>query len=366
MIERKKVIIGLSGGVDSATCVDLLKEAGYDPIGLTLKMLPDAVESICSSTAGFRVCCSKEAVMEAKLCAVKLGVAHYVIDCSRDFECKIIDYFTDSYRTARTPNPCVFCNKYIKFYYLIKYAAMMGIDYVSSGHYADIAFSEKYGRRLIRKPIDAARDQSYMLCMLPFEYIEKIILPLGAYSKNQTRERALKLGLIVADKPDSQEICFVPDGDYAGFIAGRSNDARGFYPGDIIDENGNFWGRHKGLIHYTIGQRRGLGVANKDPLYVTKLDVVKNEVVVSEAAGALKHEFYVSDFNWHSLTPAISDYEYTVKIRYQHKAVNASINIIDGGRRAKITLAGAERGITPGQILAVYDGDFLIGGAVID
>jgi tRNA-specific 2-thiouridylase len=365
MSERKKVIIGLSGGVDSATAVHFLKEAGFEVIGLTLKMLPDEIERSCAAGEGFRVCCSKEAVMEAKICAMKLGISHYVINCAEDFENKIIDYFASDYLAARTPNPCVFCNKYIKFKYLLGYAAMMGADYVSTGHYADIAYSETYGRRLLCKPADEGRDQSYMLCMLPFEYIEKIILPLGPYRKSETRAYAEKLGLIVADKPDSQEICFVPDGDYAGFIAGRKNCRAQIKAGNIVDLKGKILARHNGLINYTVGQRRGLNIAHKEPLYVVKLDPARNEVIVTEAAFAAKTEFFVRELNLHCGTPFIDGREYEVKIRYKHNAVKAVISA-SGDKRARVTLSKAERGVTPGQILAVYDGRFLLGGAVIE
>ncbi len=365
MSEKKKVIIGLSGGVDSATAVHFLKEAGYEVIGLTLKMLPDAIERACGAGEGFRVCCSKEAVMEAKICAMKLGISHYVINCSEDFETKIIDYFTADYLSAKTPNPCVFCNKYIKFKYLIGYAAMMGADFVSTGHYADIAFSENYGRRLLRKPADEGRDQSYMLCMLPFEYIEKIILPLGPYRKSETRACAEKLGLIVADKPDSQEICFIPDGDYADFIAGRKNSREKIKAGNIVDINGKILAKHNGLINYTVGQRRGLNIAHKEPLYVIKLDAARNEVIVAEAAFASKSEFFVSGMNLHSGAPFVEGREYEVKIRYKHNPVKAVIKTLNDNR-ARVTLSKAERGVTPGQILAVYDGPFLLGGAVIE
>lgn len=365
MSERKKVLIGLSGGVDSATAVHFLNASGFDVIGLTLKMLPDAIEKVCSAGEGFRVCCSKEAVMEARICAMKLGIPHYVINCSGDFEDKVIRYFIEDYLAAKTPNPCVFCNKFIKFKYLLKYAAMMGIDFVATGHYADIKYSEKYGMKLFCKPADADRDQSYMLSMLPREYIEKIILPLGPYAKSETRAYAEKLGLIVANKPDSQEICFIPDGDYAGFIMADEKNLSAVKPGNIVTADRKILGRHNGLINYTIGQRKGLNIAHKTPLYVIRLDRERNEVVVAEASAAEKSEFFVKDINWHPEAPLTPGYAYGVKIRYKHREAAAELTPLAGGR-ASVKLHKPERGVTPGQILAVYDGEFLLGGALIE
>lgn len=365
MGDPKKVLIGLSGGVDSATAVHFLQDAGYEVVGLTLKMLPDAIERVCAAGEGYRVCCSKEAVMEARICAAKLGIPHYVINCADDFSDKIIDYFIADYLAAKTPNPCVFCNKFIKFRYLLQYAAMMGIDFAATGHYADIRFSDKYGRKLICVPADADRDQSYMLCMLPADYIDKIILPLGPYRKSETRACAEKLGLIVANKPDSQEICFIPDGDYAGFIAADETSRSQIRPGNIVNTENKILGRHNGLINYTIGQRKGLNIAHKEPLYVVRLDRDKNEVVVTEAATASKTEFFACGLNWHIDPASAPAAECLVKIRYKHKAAPAIVTQLDGGR-AKISLVKPERGITPGQILAIYDGDFLLGGGVIE
>ena len=339
MADPKKVLIGLSGGVDSATAVHFLQDAGYEVVGLTLKMLPDVIERVCSAGEGFRVCCSKEAVMEARICAAKLGIPHYVINCADDFSDKIIDYFIADYLAAKTPNPCVFCNKFIKFRYLLQYAAMMGID--------------------------ADRDQSYMLCMLPADYIDKIKLPLGPYRKSETRARAEKLGLTVANKPDSQEICFIPDGDYAGFIAADETSRAQIRPGNIVNTDNKILGRHNGLINYTIGQRKGLNIAHKEALYVVRLDRDKNEVVVTEAATASKTEFFVGGLNWHIDPAAAPAAECLVKIRYKHKAAPAIVTQLAGGR-AKISLVKPERGITTGQILAIYDGDSLLGGGVIE
>jgi len=364
MNERRKVVIGLSGGVDSATAVHFLNEMGYEAIGLTLKMLPDKIEKICSAGEGFRVCCSKEAVMEAKLCAMRLGIAHYVIDCSKDFEGKIIDYFISEYMHAKTPSPCVFCNRDIKFRYLLRYASMMGADYAATGHYADIKTSVKYSKKLICKPADLDRDQSYMLCMLPPEYIEKIILPLGAYKKSETRAYAERLGLIVANKPDSQEICFIPDGDYRRFLIDNSKEISKIAPGAIVDLSGRKLGRHDGLINYTIGQRKGLGITSPVPQYVVRLDAARNEVVVASAEDAVREEFTAGFLNSFIKDMPVEDYEYEVKIRYKHNPVKARLKTLEDGR-IHVKLSRAERGVTPGQILAIYDGEFLIGGAVI-
>jgi len=361
----KKVIIGLSGGVDSATAVHFLNNARYEVIGLTFKMLPDIVEKKCMAGDGFRVCCSREAVMEARICAMRLGIRHYVANCSEEFYNGIISYFMDDYLKGKTPNPCVFCNRLIKFKFLIKYAEMLGAEYVATGHYAKIEFIEKYGKKLIVKPADKHKDQSYMLCMLPPEYVEKIVLPLGDYTKDQTRASADKLGLIVANKPDSQEICFIPDGDYQGFIRENSHGATtALKPGRIIDNTGKILGEHSGIINYTVGQRKGLGITTKVPMFVTKIDSQKNIIVVADAENASASEFYASNVNWFTGNLPVEDYEYTVKIRYQHKGSQALIKRA-GDDRLLVKLITPERGVTPGQILAIYDNDCLIGGAVI-
>ncbi len=362
---KEKVIIGLSGGVDSATAVHFLNEAGYEVVGMTLKMLPDKIEAACSAGEGFRVCCSREAVMEARICAMKLGIPHYVVNCSADFQSGIIDYFIREYLDGRTPNPCVFCNQKIKFKFMMEYAEMMGAKYVATGHYADTGYSEKYSRTLVRKPADASRDQSYMLCMLPLEYIEKILLPLGRYTKPETRKIAADLGLIVANKPDSQEICFIPDGDYQTFIRNSSGSAEtAMKPGKIVDARGTVLGKHAGIINYTVGQRKGLGLTSKEPLYVVKIDALKNEVVVGLESEAKISRFTVCGMNWFAGAPPAEDDEYTVKIRYKHRGSAARLKKI-GENDFEATLLVPEKGVTPGQILAVYDGDWLLGGAVI-
>lgn len=362
---KEKVIIGLSGGVDSATAVHFLNEAGYDVVGMTLKMLPDKIEAVCSAGEGFRVCCSREAVMEARICAMKLGIPHYVVNCSDDFQSEIIDYFTMEYLDGRTPNPCVFCNQKIKFRFMMKYAEMMGAKFVATGHYADTGYCEKYSRTLFCKPADADRDQSYMLCMLPLEYIEKILLPLGRYTKPETRKVAADLGLIVANKPDSQEICFIPDGDYKTFIRGGSGNAEtAMRPGKIVDVRGTVLGGHTGIINYTVGQRKGLGLTSKEPLYVVSIDAAKNEVVVGLESEAKISCFTVGGMNWFAGAMPSDDEEYTVKIRYKHKGSAARLRRT-GEDDFEVTLLVPEKGVTPGQILAVYDGEWLLGGAVI-
>lgn len=365
LINKKKVLIGLSGGVDSATSVWILQELGYEVIGLTFKLLPDKIENLCLLDKGYRICCSKEAVLQARICAAKLNIPHYVVDCSNEFSNKIIDYFIDEYLSAKTPNPCVFCNKYIKFYYLLYYANMLQIDYVSTGHYADIKYNEKYNRNLLCVPADINRDQSYMLCMLPYEYLNRIILPLNNITKLSIREYAQKLGLLVANKPDSQEICFIPDGDYVRFLLSNEKSLNKVKPGYIFDTNGKILGKHKGLIYYTIGQRKGLNISYKEPLYVVKLDPIKNVVVVAEAKNAVRKIFYVNNLNWHILKPKVGEtISGLVKIRYKHQAKKAYVILVEDDL-LKVELLEAERGVAPGQIFAMYDENFLIAGGVI-
>lgn len=362
---REKVIIGLSGGVDSATAVHFLNEAGFEVIGITLKMLPDRIENVCSAGEGFRVCCSKEAVNEARICALKLGIRHYVVNCSDAFQTGIMDYFTDEYLKGRTPNPCVFCNRVIKFRYLMAYAGLLGARYAATGHYARVEYSKMHSRFLIKKPADESRDQSYMLCMLPPESLGSLALPLGNRTKDEIRKKASELGLIVADKPDSQEICFIPDGEYKKFICENMPAGRSVMKGRIVDASGKELGRHDGIINFTIGQRKGLGITSKEPLFVRSIDAGTGDVVVGSAKEAETSKFRASGLNWFLGRGPDPEKRYTVKIRYKHSGAPATIKPGENGT-IELSLSAPERAVTPGQILAIYEDDFLAGGAVIE
>lgn len=359
-MSKKKVMLGMSGGVDSSVAAAILLEKGYDVIGVTMQLWPDMDEERQKVEGS---CCSLSAVDDARRVANTLGIPYYVMNFKEIFEESVIDYFKAEYIKGRTPNPCIACNKHVKFEALLNKAVSMGIDYVATGHYATITYDENYKRYLLKKSATDKKDQTYVLYNMTQEQLKRTLMPIGEYTKEHVRELAMKLDLAVASKPDSQEICFVEDNDYARFIV--ENTDYKMIPGHFIDTNGNVLGRHKGIINYTVGQRKGLGIAFGSPKYVVKVDVDNNTVILGDETEIFSNELVASDLNFIAIDKLESKMKVTAKIRYSAKPADATIYPIDNDK-VKVVFDVPQRAITPGQSVVFYDGDIVVGGGVID
>jgi tRNA-specific 2-thiouridylase len=357
---KTRVLLGMSGGVDSSVAGYLLREQGYDVVGVTMKVWPQD----CISRAEDK-CCGPQAVADARGVAHSLGIPHYVVDEADQFERLVIDYFSSEYQAGRTPNPCVMCNEKLKFGNLWEKAEALGCSYIATGHYAIIEHHETAGaarpRAVLRKGIDARKDQSYFMFSLRQAQLERALTPLGGMSKPAIREIARSLGLKVADKADSQEICFVPGNDYKAFL--RSHlEKEEFHPGGIYDLEGNFLGDHEGIEMFTIGQRKGLPGGSAQPRYVVDLDAERNRVIVGFAEDLVSDDFEIDRVNWIDLRG--EKFEATVKIRYSHPGTRATVTTLENGR-AGIQLHEPQKAVTPGQAAVIYDGDIVVGGGWI-
>ena len=352
---KKRVLLGMSGGVDSSVAGHLLVQKGYDVVGVTMKVWPQD----CMSRAEDK-CCGPQAVADARAVAHSLGIPHYVVDEAEHFEQMVIGYFAREYQAGRTPNPCVMCNETLKFGKLWEKAAALDCEYIATGHYAIIEHLDG-GEAILRKGRDPRKDQSYFLFSLSQAQLGRAITPLGAMEKPHIREIAKSLGLKVADKVDSQEICFVPGNDYRAFLRSHMSGDE-FHPGEIYDVDGNFIGPHEGLELYTIGQRKGLPGGSPQPRYVVDLDAATNRVIVGSAEDLSCDEFDIDRCNW--LPDESGEGELTVKIRYSHPGTAATVTSLSGGR-ARIRLHEPQRAVTPGQAAVLYRGDCLIGGGWI-
>ncbi|PYL26422.1 MAG: tRNA 2-thiouridine(34) synthase MnmA [Verrucomicrobia bacterium] len=356
--QKQRVLLGMSGGVDSSVAGYLLREQGYEVIGVTMKVWPQD----CISRAEDK-CCGPQAVADARAVAHSLGISHYVVDEADQFERLVIDYFSSEYQAGRTPNPCVMCNEKLKFGNLWRKAAALGCDYIATGHYAII---ERHAdRAVVRKGVDPRKDQSYFLFSLRQAQLRRALTPLGKMFKPQIREIARSLGLKVADKIDSQEICFVPGNDYKAFLRSHLQENE-FHRGEICDVDGNFIAEHDGIELFTIGQRKGLPGGSQRPRYVVDLDPETNRVIVGDADDLLCDEFEIDRVNWHHA--GIGDpglpLEATVKIRYNHPGTPATIIPLKDNR-ARIGLREPQRAVTPGQAAVLYNDDVVLGGGWI-
>lgn len=355
----KKVMVAMSGGVDSSVAAVLLRELGYDICGATLKLFGN--EDILTSCRT-RTCCSLEDVEDARSVCYKLGIEHFVFNFKDAFKEEVINKFTRSYEAGNTPNPCIDCNKYIKFSKLIERAVLMEKDYIATGHYARVEFDSGSGRYLLKKAVDETKDQSYVLYVLSQYDLSRTLFPLGEMHKTEVREIAEERGLINARKPDSQDICFVQDGNYAGFLENKMGIES--KEGNFIDAEGNVLGRHKGIIHYTVGQRKGLGISLGKPAYVVDKNKEKNTVTLGDEEELYTDRLEAKGINFISIEKLTGTMKATVKTRYTQKESKALLHPVDDDR-ILVEFKNKQRAITPGQAAVFYDGDIVIGGGTI-
>lgn len=353
----ERVVIAMSGGVDSSVAAALLHAQGYDVIGVTMKLW----EGPDSALASHKTCCTLDDVTDARRVAAQLGIPFYVVNFKQQFGQHVIDYFVDAYRQGETPNPCVQCNRYLKFTALLQRARQLGATKVATGHYATVLQGDDE-RYYIQRGVDAGKDQSYFLFDLTQAQLQQALLPLGRLHKAQVRQLAARLNLRVAEKPESQEICFIPDGDYRQFLRARMP-PKAYPAGPMVNRAGEALGAHHGLPFYTVGQRRGLGIAAPQPLYVTAVEPASNTLVVGPRHEAMCEGFDVERLNWMRPPPA-GAFTTTVQIRYRHAPVPAEIHPL-AARRARVVLQEPQFAVTPGQAAVFYDGCTVMGGGWI-
>ena len=345
----KRVVLGMSGGVDSSASAVILKQKGYEVIGATMKLWEQG--------------CLNNHANDAKKVCEKLNIEHHIFDCQNKFKNHVVDDFIQCYECGKTPNPCVECNKYLKFGEFYKKAEELECDYIATGHYAKVEYSEKYNQFVLKKSNEEHKDQSYFLYRIPKEILSKIIFPLEKYSnKEEIRNIARENGLIVSEKKESQEICFIPDNDYVGFIKDNSNNK--FKEGNIVNNKGEILGKHNGIINYTVGQRKGLGISYKEPLYVLKIDKEKNQVIVGTEQELYTNEVFIEDINYLVTDLENKEIEVEAKVRYRAKPAKARLYPLGNGK-AKFIFEQPQRAITPGQSLVFYIDDIVIGGGKI-
>ena len=355
--KKKTALIAMSGGVDSSVAAALMKEEGFECTGCTMRLY----ENDMIGEDLFGTCCSMKDTQDARSVCEKIGIPYYIFHYENEFREKVIEPFVCSYEKGETPNPCTRCNKYMKFDTLYKKAKQMDCEYIVTGHYARI--EERDGHFYLKKALDPGKDQSYVLYDLTEEQLAHTKFPLGEYEKPQVRAMADKYEFVTSHKSDSQDICFVPDGDYGKMI--RRYRKREYSKGPIVSADGKVLGEHNGIIDYTIGQRRGLGVPSDRRLYVCKVDVANNTVVLSDNADLFKTRFIVRDFHWITGNIPEEDIRCSVKVRYRHREQPATVRLLSGGR-AQVTFDEPQRAITAGQSAVLYDGDYVLGGGIID
>ncbi len=397
----KQAVVAMSGGVDSSVAAYLVREAGYEVTGATMRLYDNETIGIPSE----KTCCSIESWNDACDVANRLGIGYIIYDMRGEFRKEVMDRFVCAYENGQTPNPCIDCNRYLKFESLYKLSvkdletvgavvdgskaaseAADGADcsgdskcnvpstdkvMIATGHYARIEYDEESGRYMMRKAVDLSKDQTYVLYNMTQEQLSRTLFPLGELTKPEVRKIAESMSFATAHKKESQDICFVPDGDYGAFIEGYTG--RTYPPGDFVDEEGNVMGTHKGIINYTIGQRKGLGLALKKPAYVQKIDTVNNCVVLGDNEHLFKKELYADDFNWLSIAEPAEEIRGLARIRYKHHEAPATITPLDpdsetGKPRVKIVFDEPQRAITSGQSVVVYggeNGDYVLGGGII-
>lgn len=351
-----KTLIAMSGGVDSAVAAFLIKQQGDDACGITLKLIDDTDDSFSPS------CCTDDDIKDAQAIAKKLDIPHYLYNFCENFKECVIDKFVNTYLQGGTPNPCVDCNRYVKFSEVLNKADEMGFTHVATGHYAICEYDNKRKRYLLKKGADESKDQSYVLYSLTQEQLSKIKFPLGKLPKNDVRKIAEENGFVNADKADSQDICFVKDDDYASFIEKYTGNKS--KSGDFVDLNGNVLGKHKGHIHYTIGQRKGLGLSVPESVYVLKKDIDSNIVTVDTKEHLFKNELFAKDVNLISCDEIIDGMDVTIRTRYKQKETPAKLYAMPDGN-VHVKFSEPIKAIAPGQAVVFYDGDIVVGGGTI-
>jgi len=354
-MSRGRVVVGMSGGVDSSVAAALLHEQGYEVIGVTMRLWTEARPEEFS---GHQQCCSVEDIDDARRVAGQLGIRHYIMNFEREFKEHVVDRFVAEYSAGRTPNPCVRCNEHIKYRALIDRMPALDAQFVATGHYARV---EHGSRNRLFKGVDAAKDQSYVLYMLGQEQLGQLLLPIGGLTKEEVRAEATRLGLDVALKPDSVEICFVPGNDYRTFVEARVAQD----PGEMQDEHGAVLGEHRGIAAYTIGQRKGLGIATGEPRYVTAIDPARNIVTIGPEDDLFCDSAEVSEVTWVAGHAPLPGTPIEAKARYKAEPAAATLLSSDSSE-AVVRFAGRQRALTPGQAIAFYDGEEVLGGGTIE
>lgn len=356
---KKKVVVGMSGGVDSSAAAFLLKEQGYDVVGVTMQIWQDEERKMIEDNGG---CCGLSAVEDAGRVAAKLDIPHYVMNFKREFKEKVMDYFVEEYLAGRTPNPCIACNRYVKWEAMLERSLKIGADYIATGHYARIIRLAN-GRYAVRNSVTARKDQTYALYNLTQEQLARTLMPVGDYTKEQIRRIAQEAGLTVAHKPDSQEICFIPDHDYAAFIDRQAGE-RVPGKGKFVTEDGKVLGEHLGITHYTVGQRKGLNLPMGRPVFVKRICPEKDEVVIGEAEDVFGDTLCCHNINYMGMEELPHARRVTAKIRYAHAGEKCLIEKA-GEDKIKCSFDNPVRAITPGQAVVFYEDDCVLGGGTI-
>lgn len=356
----KKVMVGMSGGVDSSVAAMLLRNQGYEVMGVTLKLFFD--EDIVQAEKEGKTCCALSDVEDARSVAYRLGFDHLVFNFRDNFREHVMKQFADSYLAGRTPNPCIECNRHVKFDKMLRRAQELGYDYIATGHYAVNEFDERTGRYLLKRPADRSKDQTYVLYSLTQHQLAHTFFPLGTLEKQQVRELAEAAGLVNSSKPDSQDICFVPDGKYAEFICKFTGIQSPH--GSFVDMNGKILGEHKGIINYTIGQSKGLGISLGKPAYVVKKDVLSNTVTLGDESDLYTKSLVAEDMNLISVEKLTSPMRVTAKTRYSQTERPAALSYLENGEYL-VEFDEPQRAVTSGQAVVLYDGDTVVGGGTI-
>ncbi len=358
-MRKKRAVVAMSGGVDSSVAAALLLKQGFDVMGITMDLFPLPLQD-CDS---FRSCCGRGAIADANRVAAQLKIPHFVINLRKPFQQWVVDNFCEEYAKGRTPNPCIRCNQYIKFDVLWKRAKKLGADYLATGHHARILYEKSLKRFILKKGKDLHKDQTYFLYTMTQGQLARTLMPIGDFTKRQVRENAKNFGLVVHQRPESQEICFIPDNEYTRFLEQKIPEY--FQPGPIVDIEGRVLGHHRGILHFTIGQRRGLGIAAPHPLYVLKIHPQNHTIVVGGNKSLYKKKIVVSRLNLIPQADISGPISVTAKIRYKHKEARALLFPLDENN-ARLEFDTPQRAVAPGQSAVFYDRDLLWGGGIIE